>query len=524
MTPTTMRLGLSLFFTLLTCSSGHIEHARLMPDPAAIGYQRVPLDTQHHNVPLKVEGKLPSYLNGTLYRGAPGQWPDGWWLDALVTHNSFKFDATSNSVYYSMRYNMDQSYNQTAGHTNSNNPGSTSSEPGTMPHPSNSSWPTGVAYNQVQGKLLTATGVSNQNEIDPDSLAPISLPFIFDDALGAPFLAPTHSATIDGQVLHHLTWGPQANQTWWNHSKEGYTVTSIPKGSRKRQVIAQIESPKDSSWFGKPSYQHQQSVTPDFYVMLEAPCYYPEVSTPVGTVDWVDWGWNPLAGTHVRLIDRKTGESKIWPLSRNLFAIHHINAYHDKATNSVVLDVVQSFPSFLPCSIAFKTLTLNNSINNWQKDASGMQQSAPYRLTMPLDKPGSRVTPKQIGSAKGIEFPTIRYDELNGKPYTFVYGVYFQGKSSAYYDALIKLNVNTGVQTIWSVVGHYVGEPIFVGDPAGTSEDAGVVMTNVIDSTRNQTYLIVLDALTMSEVAKTGPTPFVIPHGYHGRYFNAAVN
>jgi len=109
-------------------------------------------------------------------------------------------------------------------------------------------------------------------------------------------------------------------------------------------------------------------------------------------------------------------------------------------------------------------------------------------------------------------------------PPRFVYGTHFQGKSSAYYDALTKLNVDTGAQTTWGIPGHYVGEPIFVPDPAGTTEDAGVVMTNVIDSTRNQTYLIVLDARTMSEVAKAGPTPFVIPHGHHGRYFIAAVN
>ena len=123
-----------------------------------------------------------------------------------------------------------------------------------------------------------------------------------------------------------------------------------------------------------------------------------------------------------------------------------------------------------------------------------------------------------------MEFPTIRYDELNGKPYQWAYGTYLQGKASAYYDALVKLNVNSGNQTVWGIPGHYVGEPIFVADPAGTEEDDGVVMTNVLDSINNKTYLVVLDAVTMKEVARTSSTPRVMPLGYHGIYYNRKMN
>jgi beta,beta-carotene 9',10'-dioxygenase len=72
---------------------------------------------------------------------------------------------------------------------------------------------------------------------------------------------------------------------------------------------------------------------------------------------------------------------------------------------------------------------------------------------------------------------------------------------------------------MWSVPGHYPGEPIFVADPEGASEDDGVLMTNVLDATKNVTYLLLLNATTMAEQARMGPTPHVVPHGYHGRYF-----
>jgi len=320
-------------------------------------------------------------------------------------------------------------------------------------------------------------------------------------------------------VLHHEVSGPQSEG-----ADDAYKVTSIRRGSRTRETVADINKPEASSWFGKASYQHMTSATDEFYIMLEAPCYYPNKTTPIGTVDWTDWGWNFLESTHVRLVDRNTGKSTTYPVSHNTFAIHHINAFKDESTNSIVLDVIQSFPSFLPCSTAFKSLTLNNSINNWQSNAKGLMYSTPLRLTMPLDSPGSKVTPVLIGSGKGMEFPTIRYDELNGKPYQWAYGTYLQGKASAYYDALVKLNVNSGNQTVWGIPGHYVGEPIFVADPAGTEEDDGVVMTNVLDSINNKTYLVVLDAVTMKEVARTSSTPRVMPLGYHGIYYNRKMN
>ena len=36
-----------------------------------------------------------------------------------------------------------------------------------------------------------------------------------------------------------------------------------------------------------------------------------------------------------------------------------------------------------------------------------------------------------------MEFPTIRYDDFNGKPYTFAYGCWAQGEQSPYYDGYV---------------------------------------------------------------------------------------
>ena len=82
------------------------EHATLVGgfhNPAALGYAPIPLNLSYSSVPLPVHGSVPGFLNGTLYRDAPGAWPDGWWLDGLITLNAFKFEG--GKVYYSMKWN-----------------------------------------------------------------------------------------------------------------------------------------------------------------------------------------------------------------------------------------------------------------------------------------------------------------------------------------------------------------------------------------------------------------------------------
>jgi len=514
-------VGLVLHAAICGTLASH-QHGLLMPNPTDLGYQPIPLNTSYRNVTLPVIGSIPAYLNGTFYRGAPGQWPDGWWLDGLITLNGFKFH--QGGVKYTMNYNKDEAYNRSVQSATSPELSEVllaSGAAGRMPHPPNSSWPTGVAFHQVQGHLVGSTGVSSVNEFDADTLEPVEMPFEYDDELGAPHLAPTHTVSLpDGEVLHHIVRGPQDGTT------QGYTVTSIAPGSRTRSTIAKIDSPKASSWKGKASYMHMTSATSEFYIMIEAPCYYPEKAGPVGSVDWVDWEWNYLEGSHVRLVNKTSGESQIWPLSENVVSIHHINAYKDPITNSIVLDVIHNLPWFLPCSIAFKSLTLNNTLADPLKYARGLQGSVPKRLTIPLEHPGKKITPIQIGdgSVKGLEFPTIRYQDRIGQPYTYLYGTAFKNLSSCYYDALVKMNVNTGSHIIWHVPGTFVNEPTFVPDPEGVAEDAGVIVTNVLDWFKNQSFLLVLNATTMLEIARAGPTPHVIPHGFHGKYYNQAVN
>eukprot|EP00933_Yihiella_yeosuensis_P076258 TRINITY_DN8593_c0_g3_i2.p1 TRINITY_DN8593_c0_g3~~TRINITY_DN8593_c0_g3_i2.p1 ORF type:complete len:355 (+),score=66.09 TRINITY_DN8593_c0_g3_i2:60-1067(+) len=305
----------------------------------------------------------------------------------------------------------------------------------------------------------------------------------------------------------------------------GYIVTEIEPGSRERKVIAKIEHPTESSpHAAKPSFQHQPLATPEYYVMIEAPCYYPTKATVVGSVDWAGFEGNILNKGNIRLVNRATGESTIYPLKSSVFAIHSVNAYREPGTNTLVIDTILSGPSYYSCHFVFDILTLKNYRDNWQVFGFGLHMTKLMRIRVPLDKPGATVEAKQITNITGMEFPTIRYDDLNGKPYRYMYAARISGPWKAFYDSLVKIDVQTGEYLSWGVDGHYTGEPIFVPDPNGSDEDDGTVMTNVLDTIKNQTYLLLLDGKTFKEKARAGPTPHTIPHGYHGRYFDRELN
>ena len=51
----------------------------------------------------------------------------------------------------------------------------------------------------------------------------------------------------------------------------------------------------------------------------------------------------------------------------------------------------------------------------------------------------------------------------------------------------------------WSEQGCYASSPVFVQAPQAKQEDEGVLLSIVFDSTVNRSFLVILDADTMTE-------------------------
>jgi carotenoid cleavage dioxygenase-like enzyme len=118
-----------------------------------------------------------------------------------------------------------------------------------------------------------------------------------------------------------------------------------------------------------------------------------------------------------------------------------------------------------------------------------------------------------------IELPRIDYELCAGRPYRHVWGVGRRDPKD-FLDSIIKIDTETGETQSWWREHCYPGEPVFVGLPDRAREGEGVLLSVVLDAQRAQSFLLVLDAMSLAEIAKA-ECPHHIPFGFHGNYFPA---
>ena len=117
-------------------------------------------------------------------------------------------------------------------------------------------------------------------------------------------------------------------------------------------------------------------------------------------------------------------------------------------------------------------------------------------------------------------FQTLELPSVNpscvGKRHRYVYGLVDRGLST-FVDGIIKLDCDSKSIQVWSTQGHTPGEPVFVPDPNGEVEDDGALLSVVLDGFSERSYLLILNARDLSEVARA-EVGVAIHHGFHGTH------
>jgi carotenoid cleavage dioxygenase-like enzyme len=83
----------------------------------------------------------------------------------------------------------------------------------------------------------------------------------------------------------------------------------------------------------------------------------------------------------------------------------------------------------------------------------------------------------------------------------------------------VKIDIANGSSTNWYKEGHFPGEPVFVPSPDPKAEDDGLLLSVVLDTYSNTSYLIILNASNLGQVAKAA-LPHSILFGYHGTFIH----
>lgn len=256
---------------------------------------------------------------------------------------------------------------------------------------------------------------------------------------------------------------------------------------------------------------HSFALTPRFAILVA----YPLVVNPLklafaGRPFIENYRWQPELGTTILVFDREDGTLRGRHEAEPRFAFHHVNAF--ERGEELVIDTAAYDDAAIVEALYMERIRAGAPSHD--------TYARPLRYRVPLA--GGAVTEEEL-SEQPLELPRIDYRRRNGRPYRWTFGVGAPADSARradFLDRLVKLDVESGEAETWSEPGCYPGEPVFVPAPGESGEDEGVLLSVVLDGRSATSFLLVLDARSLGEVARA-TVPHHIPFGFHGQYFSA---
>ncbi|OLL23215.1 Carotenoid cleavage dioxygenase 8 B, chloroplastic [Neolecta irregularis DAH-3] len=217
--------------------------------------------------------------------------------------------------------------------------------------------------------------------------------------------------------------------------------------------------------------------------------------------------WNHSRKSLFYVINKKGGldmKLKISPF----YCFHTINAYEED--DNIFLDCVVYEDHSIIKSLYVKRLCSTSATDHEQ----GLEGSI-RRYVINRKEKSIREEFTLPAQGMNLELPVIN-PAYKCKKHRFVYGIHTT-RASSFFDAIIKVDIESRISQTWSIPKGTPSEPIFIARPDGTSEDDGVLLTVVLDGQKRRSMMIVLDAKDLKEIARA-EMELVVPFGFHGAF------
>lgn len=470
-----------------------------MAEKSGLGYQSLRQEVTLDSLPI--EGAIPSWLGGKLYRNGPalyevGEYRVNHMFDGLAMIHKFEFN--NGQIAYANKFLRTDSYNLAmergimqpgfAGVTKLDGTPVTLNLGGE--YGSRNGLPNAnVSIASLNRRLLALTETSIAVEFDGQSL----------DTVGAfPYTQKVPGQWVSAHPHYDYGYNQQINYAV-NYGRETfYNIYSVAAGSYVQKPLASVP-------VREAAYMHSFAMTDNYVILAEFP-YLADVSKLMSGAGILGaFTWKPELGTRFLVVDKRDGSVVGTYQGEAFMAYHFANAY--ERGNTIVMDVAA-----YSGADGYDNLNLKNAEEKPSKDAEYGKLQRCY-----LDLNKAQVD-YEILSSESIEFPTVSYQQYNGKPYSYTYGVsHREEQASDGQNQLLKANVENGTAQRWYAENCYPGEPIFVARPNATQEDDGAVLSLVLDSVKERSFLLVLDGQTFEEIARA-ELPHHVPFGLHGYY------
>jgi beta,beta-carotene 9',10'-dioxygenase len=442
---------------------------------------------------LPVTGQVPAWLTGALVRVTPALLEVGdrrldHWFDGIAMLNRFGF--ADGRVSYGSRFIESRAY-QDAKEGEWRRSGFATDpcrsifkrvqqifSPDFTDNPN-------VNLARIGERYIAMTETPMPVEFDPETLDTIGHLEYADEVKGQVTTAHPHHDRERDELVNYIARFSRVSE---------YLLYGLPAGSAKRRVIARVP-------VKEPAYMHAFGMSERYLILAEYPLRVNPLKLAFSGRPFIEnYRWRGDEPTRFQVIDRASGELRGTYEADAFFCFHHVNAF--ERGDELVVDLC-----------AYEDATIIDSL---YLDESGPRGAIPpaelRRYTIDLAGGSVRSEPLTDGS---LELPRIDYARRNTRDYSYAY---FTGADTGWIDRLVKVGVRDGSRSEWRAKGCFPGEPIFVREPGTEGEDAGVVLSVVLDASAGHSFLLVLDASSFEEIARAD-APHHIPFGFHGQYF-----
>jgi beta-carotene 15,15'-monooxygenase len=484
------------------------------PPPARdeqLGFHSV---DREYDTTLPVSGTLPGWLSGTLVRNGPGRFTfeNGavdHWFDGLAMLR--RFTIRDGEVHYRNRFLDTGAYGAAARGEYAGF--GTAPDAGLLRR----------VWDRLSPPDVTDNTSVNVWRYGGETVALTETPALtaFDPATLATRERTRYPESVDGQTTtahphHDRERGETINVATRFARNSAYHVYRIPDGTWDVATVARVST-------DRPAYLHSFGLTERYVVLAE----FPLVAAPWRLLAPTDesfierFRWRPERGTRYHVLDRDSGERVARIEGEPLFCFHHVNAYEAPASGSP--------PDLVVDMVTFSDADAIDSL--YLEDLAGedLATEGGSLTRVRLDLDAQRTTREQRHPG-GIGLPRVA-PGARRRPYRYVYGQDTRGQPVTDLPAgVMKVNVETGEATRYVREDCAVHEPVFVPNPyadrtpdderssAGTArEDAGVVLTVLLDRAAERSEFVVLDATDMTELARA-PLPHALPLDFHGQF------
>lgn len=448
---------------------------------------------------LPIKGTVPAWLNGTLFRNGPGTFELAHetyrhWFDGLAMLH--KFVIAEGKVKYSNKFLNCAAYDEAMA-------------TGRVRYSEFATDPTRsrlrkifavfdqritdsakVNLAKIAGKYLALGETSKQLEFDPKTMNTLGV-FHYEWKYKQHITTVHPQFDFDENTVYQLV-------TRFSRVSHYRFVRIFPDG--RIEVVGEIP-------VSKPSYMHSFGLSPNYLILTE----YPLMVQPLALLFQIkpfieNFKWQPKRGTIFHIMERASGRVIARIKTDPFFAFHHINAFEQG--DELVVDL-----NGYPDAEVINAFYLDRMKQpDYQIPFGDLRR---YRINLK-----TKTIRQEILSDECLELSNFDYQrfQFDGN-YRFVYGVSInKNKHQGFYNQLVKFDLKGGQTKIWFDDHSYPGEPIFVGMPYRTREDDGVLLSVILDEQAERSYLLILDAESMQEIARA-EVPQPILFGYHGAFW-----